>query len=161
MAVSANPVPEKILADLRPYLGKFHPDLWKEKEKVAAKPVPTRLEYSFTEKAGGLQATLAVIRQGTVSYSRRDFSAPSDKQLLVNESWSLKAEDAEKLLDALLAGALLDVPDTGGDKFPNHLVQVWAGRWRTSLHPKEMPEGAMKHLRPLLEKADPAVWKKK
>src|SRR5439155_20021706 len=132
--------------DLRPYLGKFHPDLWKEKEKVAAKPVPTRLEYSFTEKAGGPQATLAVVREGTVSYFRRDFSAPSDKQLLVNESWSLKPAEAERLLDALLADGLLGPPDTGGGKFPNHLVQVWAGKWRVVLHPKEMPAGAMKHL---------------
>ena len=49
--------------------------------------------------------TTGNVREGTVSYFRRDFSAPSDKQLLVNESWSLKPAEAERLLDRLV-GAL-------------------------------------------------------
>ena len=161
MALTANPVPEKILADLRPYLGKADRNFWKEKPLAKSKPVPTRLDYTFTEKDGAPQIALAITREGNVIYSRYDHTAPEGKRLLVNESWSIKPGEAETLLDALIACGLLGAADTGGGKFPDHFVQIQAGKWRTALHPKELPDAAMKLLRPLLEKADPEVWKKK
>jgi hypothetical protein len=161
MTVGADPIPEKILADLRPYLEKVHADMWKEKPAAPAqKPVLTWLQYAFTEKADGAQITLTLGRGGGVSYTRRDNSAPAGKQMPVYETWYLKRDEAEKLFDALIADGLADLDDTGKGKFPSHSVQVFAGKWSTVFYPKEMPDAVMKHFRPLLEKADPAAWKK-
>lgn len=156
MTVGADPIPEKILADLRPYLEKAHAGMWKEKPAAAVqKPVPTRLQYVFAEKADSAFMTLAITRDGSVSYVRRE---PGKNA--VTESWSLKRAEAEKLIDALIADGLLDLDDTGKDQFPHHRVQVFAGKWSTVYSPKEMPDAVMKHFRPLLGKADPDVWKK-
>ena len=52
--VGADPVPEKILAHLRPYLENAHPGLWKKPAPAKdAKPALTHFRYSFTEKLEG------------------------------------------------------------------------------------------------------------
>jgi hypothetical protein len=161
-AVQAHPVPEKILAHLRPYLEKAHPGMWKKPEPVKdAKPVLTHLRYSFTEKVEGPEATLTVARDGRVTYSRKTHpAAPGGVKVLADSGWAIPAADAAKLLDALAADGLFDVETTGGQKFPHHYVQATAGRWKATLFPKEMPDAVMKHLRPLLEKGEPELWKK-
>lgn len=161
MNLTANPVPEKLLADLRPYLIAAHAEEWKEKPLANEKPVPTRFEYTLTEKAGAPETSLAIDRAGYVIYFRHDSSLPRGKQLLVSESWSIGRMEAVTLLESLLAEGLFDEPDTLGAVFPKHVVQMHAGKWRNTLYPKELPARAMKLLAPLLEKADPEIWKKK
>jgi len=161
-ALAADPLPEKILARLRPYLEKAHPGLWKRAEPPGGgpKPVLTSVRYEFAEKIFGPGTALAVTRTGAVTYTRTTRPAGGAPKVLVDEAWSIPGADAAELLDALIGDGVLDLPDTLGGKFPNHYVEAHAGKWRSSLHPKEMPDAVMKHLRPLLEKADPDIWKK-
>ncbi len=162
MSLAAEPVPEKILAHLRPYLEKAHPALWKpETPPQDEKPAFTYVRYSFTEKLDSPEATLTVARDGKVTYTRKTHpTTPGGQKVLVDESWTIPAKDAAAILDGLIAGGLFELSDTRGGKFPNHYVEARAGRWKTALFPKEMSDPVMKHLRPLLEKADPATWKK-
>lgn len=163
--VGANPVPEKILAHLRPYLEKAHPVKWKKPVAPmpgeVTKPVLTRFRYSFAEKLEGPEATLVVNRDGRVTYSRKTHpNTPGGSKVLVDHGWAIPAADAAKLLDALVTDGLFDLTDTLGGKFPSHHIEASAGRWRTTLFPKQMSDAVMKHLRPLLEKGEPELWKK-
>jgi hypothetical protein len=161
--VAAHPVPEKILGHMRPYLEKAHPAMWKKPAPPPkdAKPVLTNLRYTFTAKVEGEAVILTVARDGRVSYTRRTHpTAPGGQKNLVSQGWALPKDDAARLLNALVADGLFDLEDTLGQKFPNHGIDAHAGPWRRVSHPKDMPDAVMKHLRPLLEKADPEVWKK-
>ena len=79
---------------------------------------------------------------------------------MVSQSRALPKCDAAALLDALAAGGLFGLEDTGGPKIPTHAIEAQAGPWRRVFYPKELPDAVMKHVHPLLEKADPELWKK-
>jgi hypothetical protein len=102
-----------------------------------------------------------VNRDGRVTYSRKTHpNDPGGSKVLVDHGWAIPAADAEKLLEALVADGVFELTDSGGGKFPHHYVQAHAGRWTTALFPREMSEPVMRHLRPLLEKGEPGLWKK-
>lgn len=161
--IHADPIPEKVMAHLRPLLAKAHPVLWTEKPPPKAepeKPKLTQFQYAFTPKAEGEAAVFAVRRDGTVTYKRNTHpNSPDGPKELVKEEWKIPAKDAEALLDALVADGLFDLEDTLGGKFPNHRIIAHSGRWYTTFYPKAMPEKLMKHLLPLMKKADAEYWK--
>jgi hypothetical protein len=164
LALAADPVPDKLMAHLRPLLAEAHPGLWTEKPPVKLvpmeKPRLTSVRYSFTAKAEGEEATLTVGRNGGVTYRRQTHpNAPGGQKVLVNEAWAIPAKDAEALLDALVSDGLFELENTLGARFPNHSVQAQAGRWKTTFYPKELPEKVSTHLLPLLRKADGELWK--
>ena len=117
--------------------------------------VLSELAYHFVPKKDGDRVLLYVTRAGAVQYTR-----PPGGGKALHEEWTLPKKDAEALLDALTASGVFDLETTKGDQFPMHMFDVRGGRWRTNFYPKEVPDVTMKHLRPLLEKADPTVWKK-
>jgi len=165
LSLRANPLPDEFLDQLRPYLEKAHPERWKKpapKPVEVKKPELVQVSYSFITALSGPEVHFTVDRKGQVRYVRAERKPPADgPKDPVNEAWTIPAHDAAKLFDALVADGLFDLADTGGGKFPYHRVEATAGKWKMVFHPKELPEAVMKHLRPLLEKADPDVWKKK
>lgn len=160
MYLTANPVPEKLMTRLRPLLEKADPHRWKLKPAPPAeKPAVTHFEFTFTEPTTGHEVTFGVWRSGTTGYFRkRPATDPQGAKTVVSEVSSLDA--AGKILDALVADGLLDLKDAAPDAAARYHVQVFSGKWTIETWPKALPDAVMKHLRPLLEKADPEAWKK-
>lgn len=163
LALSADAVPEKVAAALRPLLAKAHPELWGEKpappKAAPVRPVLTKFQYEFAPAITGDAVALAVGRDGSVTYRRQGSTTAGARETVLSAEWRVSVPDAAKLLDALVADGVLALEDTGGGRFPNHAFTAHAGRWRLFVHPKELPADALARLRPLLEKADPAFWK--
>lgn len=162
--LSSVKMPDKVMALLRPLLAKADPELWAEKPAPKPpKPEPVvlkTLSYTFTPKADGESGYLHLQRTGPVRYTRRVArDAPAGPLYAVEKEWKLPAKEMEALFAALAEAGLFDLEDTGGGKFPNHAVTAYAGRWQTTFYPKEITEKVQKHLRPLLQKADPEFWK--
>jgi hypothetical protein len=133
--------------------------MWPEKKKEEAKAPAAKpsqlmyLHYHFAPKKDG-DTTLILSRDGKVRYVRQP---PTEKR--IEAEWTIPAKDAEALLDALVADGLFDLEDIGRDKFPSHMIDAQVGRWSTNFHVKELPEKLLKHLQPLLKKADAEFWK--
>lgn len=104
---------------------------------------------------------LTVTSAGKVTYRDQPalFTTSSGGKARTAE-WEIPKDEAAKLLDALAADGALDLKDAPPAAAAAYHVQVFSGRWTIETRPAELPDAVMKHLRPLLEKADPAVWKK-
>lgn len=159
--VAADKVPEKAMRHLRPLLTKADPVRWPKKDEAkpaAEAPKLTLLRYTLTPNADGREAVLLIQRDGSVSYTRHTHpTAPGGRKVLMNESWKLVAKDAAALLDALVTDGLL-APVTGKID-PGYFVEAHAGRWTTTFKPGKPSDAVMKHIRPLLRKADAEFWK--
>ena len=157
----ADPVPEKLMARLQPLLEKADPNMWKKGKPVAAeKPAVTMFEFTFTTDKGH-EVVFGLWRNGNVVYTRRPpASTPGGASPVASDFTPIDSAEAAKLLDALAAAGALDIADATGAAIPKYHVQVFAGRWTIEARPVELPDAVMKHLRPMLEKADPTVWKK-
>ncbi len=157
--LGADPVPEKIAARVQPLLEKADPARWKKKPAAPEKTAVTSFEFSLTDKEGR-EVTFAVWRHGSVGYTRRrPASDPLGAGTVVSELKGIGQEEAAKILDALAADGALDIAGAGPNVVPPFHVQVFAGKWVIESRPEKLPDAVMKHIRPLLEKADPEFWK--
>jgi hypothetical protein len=161
MYLAANPVPEKLMARLQPLLEKADPHRWKPRPAPApAKPAVTHFEFTRT-LPDGQQVTFGFWRPGGGSYvRRRPAGDPQGAGAVATGPLSIDKDEAAKLLDALAADGVLDLKDAPPGTAAAYHVQVFSGRWTIETRPAELPDAVMKHLRPVLEKADPEVWKK-
>jgi hypothetical protein len=162
MYLHASPVPEKLMARLQPLLEKADPRRWKPRPAPEpAKPSVTHFEFTRT-LPDGQQVTFGFWRPGGGSYVRRRLPGdPKGAGAVATAPLSIDKDEAGKLLDALTAAGVLDLKDAPPGTASTYHVQVFSGRWTIETHPAELPEALMKHLRPVLEKADPEVWKKR
>lgn len=161
VGISPDAAPDRLTARLRPLLATADPERWggkAVKPPAGARPEVARMTYTFVTAPAGQAVTLEVTRGGAVGY-RRDTVPPARKPVVSAEQ-TIPAADTAALLDALAADGLFDADAAAdGGRYPNHLVQAAAGRWRLHYYPKELPEKAAKRLLPLLQKADPEFWK--
>ena len=116
-------------------------------------------EYGFTPKVLGSAAALTIGRDGKIAYSFQSQPHTGSGGHVVQKEWKIPEGDAAALLDGLVEDGVLELEDTGGGKYPNHHVAASYGRWRLSIHPKELPGKVFKRLLPLLQKAHPEEWK--
>jgi len=155
----ANPIPEKLMAVMQPLLEKAHPELWKVKadpNRILAKPQPTTLsyfEYSYHDLDAGHVVTVTLNRRGGAFYTRRDSKLASSAPALKHDSWNLEGTDASaKFLNDLVAAGIADLKDDNTSPLQHH-IDLFAGDWRLTINPKELPEPIRKILQPLLDKS--------
>jgi hypothetical protein len=106
---------------------------------------------------------LSVTRDGKVSYFYQSAPATNSGGINVAKKWEMSREEAIALLDGLVEDGLLKMKD-GDVKNRNggiHRVAVTSGGRDLVLTPKELPEKVFARLLPLLQKADPEMWKAK
>jgi hypothetical protein len=119
------------------------------------------LSYSFG--GGGLVGaggSLTISADGKVAYffSSDPFTGSGGR--VVQQKWELTKDELKELFTKLVADGLLDTDaGTGPALFGG--IRVTSGRWRMNLDADKVPEKAMRHLRPLLAKADPVKWGEK
>lgn len=168
------------LTRLWPLLEKADPGFWKPRPipdapaalggavlagALGIQPLPgTRapidsLSYTFgTAGADGAGGRLHIANDGKVSYSHSTAPFTGSGGRVTKKSWELAPAERDELFARLVADGLLEGGEHGlmwGD------LQVTSGRWRASLKAQKVPATAMRHLRPLLEKAHPALWAEK
>ena len=157
---SAETVPDKLMAHLRPLLTKAHPELWAEKPDDRAPSKPGELSsvtYTRWPNADFRDyATLCVRRDGKVTYTR-DAAVGDAPKTSVGLSWVISAKDAAALLDALVADGLLDLKDT--EQGERDTILAFSGRWEVRFRTRGLPDALSERLLPLLKKADTKFWK--
>lgn len=114
--------------------------------------------YSIAPKVLGSSATLSIHKDGKVTYSYASEPHTGSGGKAVQKEWKLSEKQRVELLSGLVEDGLLDLEDTGGGKFPNHYIAVSYGRWKLSMHSKELPKRMLKRVLPLLQKAHPEEW---
>jgi len=159
--LDAKAMPESIFRRLRPLLVQAHPEEWKAEAKRPPLPDGTRIDSfatGFVPTYGDIHS-LSVTRAGKVVYTYHTdpnigrAGAPS-----VRKEWDIPAKDAAALLTGLVEDGVLEPADGPGDRKRGLGVSVTYGRWRMDL-PSPLPEKSFRRLLPLLQKANPDVWK--
>lgn len=103
---------------------------------------------------------LTVTADGKVSYHNQPglyTTASGGKRH--DASWEIKKEEAAALLAGLVEDGLLELPLRVTHVADVRFTAV-SGKWRMYLHADPIPEKLAARFQPLLEKADPTVWKK-
>lgn len=134
---------------------------------AAADPLPNpqaldSVTYAIGNEFFRATGALTVTADGKVSYRNQPglYTTGSGGQLTKKE-WEIPKGEARALLAGLVTDGLLDLPARVSDVATDIRFTAVSGKWRMYLHADPIPEKIAARFQPLLEKAEPHVWKKR
>lgn len=123
---------------------------------------PDSVTYAIGNEFFRPTGALTVTAAGKVSYHNQPGLYTTGSGGKRHEiAWEIKKEEARALLAGLVADGLLDLPTRVSDAAQDVRFTAVSGKWRMYLHADPVPEKIAARFQPLLEKADPHVWKKR
>lgn len=132
----------------------------------AADPLPNpkaldSVTYALGNEFFRSTGAITVTADGKVSYHNQPglyTTASGGKRH--DAKWDIKKEEAAALLAGLVEDGLLDLPLRVTKGATDVRFTAVSGKWTMHLHADPVPEKLAARFQPLLEKADPTVWKK-